>query len=134
MRAADALEKASRELPAILKPYKAPLLGLLADAAQKELRWHLAAIVPRLPLTAQECARAAAFLESWLIDSSSIVKTCALQGLADLTRQQPSLQPLVLDLLRTLSRSGTPARRARGRMLLKEMESEPRKQSTRERK
>jgi len=123
MRAADALEKATRGRPAILTPYKAPLLGLLAEATQKELRWHLAVILPRLQLKAQECARVAAILESWLQDSSSIVKTCALQGLADLTRRNASLQPHVLDLLRTLTRTGTPAMRARGRMLLKRMET-----------
>jgi hypothetical protein len=124
MRAADALEKASRDQPAILEPFKAALLGLLADATQKELRWHLAVIVPRLSLTAQECIRAAAILESWLEDSSSIVKTFAMQGLADLTRQRRSLQPAVLDMLRALSRSGTPAMRARGRMLLRKMEKD----------
>ncbi len=80
-------------------------------------------MIPRLELTALECRRVAETLQSWLEDSSSIVKTCALQGLADLTRQDPSLQPMVLDLLRIHSRSGTPAMRARGRMLLHRLET-----------
>jgi hypothetical protein len=62
-------------------------------------------------------------LLSYLEDRSSIVKTCALQGLADLTRQNASLLPEVVDLLNIHSRSGTPAMRARGRMLLKQLES-----------
>ncbi len=121
-RAANALEKASRDLPAMLAPYKQPLLGLMIEAERKELRWQLALMVPRLQLTAAECARAAGVLQGWLEDTSSIVKTFAMQGLADLARQDASLQPMVLDTLRTLSRSGTPAMRARGRILLKRLE------------
>ena len=122
MRAADALEKLSRNHPSLLSSWKAPLLGLLAQATQNKLRWSLAATIPRLKLTIPECRRVADTLQSWLEDASSIVKTCALQGLADLTRQDPSLQPVVLDLLRIHSRSGTPAMRARGRMLLRQLE------------
>jgi hypothetical protein len=122
-RAADALERVSYHLPSILKSWKAPLLGLLAEGTHKKLRWNLALIVPRLTLTIPECRRAAETLQSWLEDSSSIVKTCALQGLADLTRQVPSLLPSVLDLLRIHSRTGTAAMRARSRILLKRLES-----------
>jgi hypothetical protein len=122
MRAADALEKLSRNHPSLLSSWKAPLLGLLAQATENKLRWSLAATIPRLELTIPECRRVARTLQSWLEDASSIVKTCALQGLADLTSQDPSLQPVVLDLLRIHSRSGTPAMRARGRMLLRQLE------------
>ncbi len=94
----------------------------MIEAERKELRWQLALMVPRLQLTAAECARAAGVLQGWLEDTSSIVKTFAMQGLADLARQDASLQPMVLDTLRTLSRSGTPAMRARGRILLKRLE------------
>jgi hypothetical protein len=123
MRAADALEKLTRGYSSLLRPWKAPLLGLLTEATEKKLRWNLALMIARLELTAPECRRAAETLQSWLEDSSSIVKTCALQGLADLARQNPSLQPAVLDLLRIHSRSGTPAMRARSRILLKRLES-----------
>jgi len=121
-RAADALERASYHLPSILESWKAPLLGLLAEATYNKLRWNLALIVPRLALTVPECQRAAATLHTYLEDKSSIVKTCSMQGLAGLTRQDASLRPMVLDLLRVLSRSGTPAMRARGRILLRQLE------------
>ena len=122
MRAADATEKISREQAALLQPYKAALLGLLAEATQQELRWHLALIVPRLHLTCSECQRAAGLLQTYLEDRSSIVKTFALQGLSDLIQQDASLQPMVLDLLRSAARTGTPAMRARSRILLKQQE------------
>jgi hypothetical protein len=124
MRAADALEKLSREAPGLLQPYRRQLLGLLAETDQKEMRWHLAVMVPRLRLTVSECQRAADLLRSYLEDKSSIVRTFAMQGLAELTPQCGGLRPMVLDLLRLCSRTGTPAMRARGRILLRRMEQE----------
>jgi HEAT repeat protein len=121
-RAADALERISYHQPALAAPWKDSLLGLLAEAEQKKLRWNLALIVPRLTLTIVECQRAASILRTYLEDKSSIVKTCAMQGLAELTRQDPLLLPETLDLLRILTRTGTPAMRARGRILLKRLE------------
>jgi hypothetical protein len=117
-RAVHALEHVTREDqpgPAVtLNSWKTSLLGLLAEVTENKLRWHLALIVPRIALTFPECRRAAEVLQSWLDDpSSSIVKTMSLQGLADLARQQSSLLPMVLDLLRIHSRGGTPAMRAR---------------------
>jgi hypothetical protein len=67
--------------------------------------------------------RAAEILRLYLADRSSIVKTFAMQGLADLISQDASLRPMVLGLLRSLSRTGTPAMRARGRILLRRLES-----------
>ncbi len=122
-RAADALERASYHRPTLAAPWKDSLLGLLAEAGQNKLRWNLALIVPRLQLTPPECRRAAATLRTYLDDKSSIVKTCAMQGLAELTRHDPSLLPEILDLLRILARSGTPAMRARGRILLAKLEA-----------
>lgn len=121
-RAADALERMTSKQSAILSRWKDSLLGLLAEAQLKKVRWNLALIVPRLKLTPAECRRAADVLNTWLDDPSSIVKTLALQGLADLIRQEPSLSPSVVDLLRLYGRAGTPAMRARSRILLKKLE------------
>ena len=116
-RAAHALERVTRDAMPVFGPildsWKTSLLGLLPQATENKLRWHLA----------QECRRTAAALRSWLQDGSSIVKTMAMQGLVDLTHQDASLLPEVLDLLRILSRSGTPAMRARGRLLLIKLEA-----------
>jgi hypothetical protein len=121
MRAADAAEKISRGQAVLLQRYKAPLLELLAETTQPEMRWHLAVMVPRLKLTRAECRSVAEALQRYLEDRSSIVKTFAMQGLSDLTRQNASLRPIVLDLLRSLTRTGTPAMRARGRILLDQL-------------
>lgn len=118
MRAADAAEKVSREHPELLQAYKAELLSLMAEANQQELRWHLAAMVPRLDLNATERQRAAALFEEYLEDRSSIVKTVALQGLADLARNNSVMRLSVIERLREAGRSGSPAMRARSRKLL----------------
>jgi hypothetical protein len=126
-RAAHALELITRDGQpgpiAQLNSVKTSLLGLLPEAQENKLRWHLALIVPRLALGPTECARAAHALKGWLEDrSSSIVKTMALQGLVDLTRQNHASLPAVLDLLRIYGRSGTAAMRARSRLLLEQLE------------
>jgi hypothetical protein len=122
-RAADALERASSRRPEILASWKEALLDRMLDAGENKLRWNLALTIFRTPLSKAETERAAAVLRSWLDDKSSIVRTCAMHGLAGLTRWNPSMLPEVLDMLRVLSRSGTPAMRARGRILLKRMEA-----------
>ena len=48
MRAADALEKATRARPDWLTVFKNTLLRLATESEQQEVRWHLAQILPRL--------------------------------------------------------------------------------------
>jgi hypothetical protein len=121
MRAADAAEKVSARKPRLLDPYKAELLGLLAETGQIELRWHLALMVPRLSLTRAERLRSTEEFRRYLEDSSSIVKTFAIQALADLAKDEQSLLPEVRELLEQAARTGTPAMRARARKLLKKL-------------
>lgn len=127
-RAADALERITRDRPHQAQRWRESLIGLLAETTEKKVRWNLALTLPRLKLTVPECRRIAQVLNTWLDDPSSIVKTTALHGMADLTRQDPDSLPDVLDLLRMAARSGTPAMRARSRILLKAIECDRRKQ------
>lgn len=122
MRAADATEKVTREHRELLDPYKKELLGLMAETRQQELRWHLAVMIPRLELNAKERQSAVNSLTGYLEDRSSIVKTFALQGLADLAEDNPEPRGRVIDILRAASRNGTPAMRARSRKLLLRLE------------
>ena len=119
MRAADAAEKVSAKKPRLLDRHKRELLGLLAEAEQIELRWHLAAMIPRLRLTPAERQRAATVLERYLYDRSSIVKTFALQALSNLSQKDAVLRPKAKQLLEEALHFGTPAMRARARRLLK---------------
>jgi hypothetical protein len=123
MRAADAAEKVTVKRPELLRPHKRELLGLLAEAEQIELRWHLAAMVTRLELSAAERLRAAAALQRYLEDRSSIVKTFAMHGLVDLARHDPALRETAKQTLEEALRTGTPAMKARARKLLKGLQN-----------
>jgi len=118
MRAADAAEKASRQRPDLLQPHKKKLFTLAELEDQKEVRWHLAQMLPRIHLRGRERLRAVSIFCQYLGDKSSIVKTFAMQALADLAEQDGSLQPDVLLLLKRLTVEGTPAMRARGKRLI----------------
>lgn len=119
MRAADAAEKASVKRPGLLEPFKAELLGLAEEAAEAELRWHLAGMLPRLSLSSAERERARCALRRYLGDRSSIVRTFALQAMAELAEGDAASTAEAIDLLERASRNGTPAMKARSRKLLK---------------
>lgn len=118
MRAADAAEKISLKRPDLLTPFKPQLLRLLDEVGEQELRWHLAQMVPRLRLTQKQRFRAASAFRRYLKDRSSIVRTSALQGLADIAAQDESLVPEIKTLLQYTVTSGTAAMKARSRKLL----------------
>jgi hypothetical protein len=118
MRAADALEKITVRRPEFLRPHKKALFEISGRTRQQEVRWHMALLFPRMTLRARERAVAVDILFDYLRDKSSIVKTCAMQGLAGLAAQDAALKKKVLPLLKELTDVGTPAMRARGRKLL----------------
>jgi uncharacterized protein (DUF2164 family) len=123
MRAADAAEKVSLQQPDLLRPFRAALLRLLDEASEQELRWHLAQMVPRLPLTKKERDRVASTFRRYLHDRSSIVKTCALQALVDIAAKDEFLIPETKTLLQDSVRNGTAAMKARARKLLCQLEA-----------
>ena len=118
MRAADAVEKATRKHPELLRPFKSKILRQVAAIEQQEVRWHVALMLPRLQLTSTELDLAVSILFDYLADKSSIEKTCAMQGLADLALQHRRLSNRVIPLIESLTADGSAAMRARGRKLL----------------
>jgi hypothetical protein len=122
MRAADAVEKLTRKHRELLQPFKNELLGLMTRTQEQELRWHLAAMVPRLKLNSKERKASITSFNGYLKDRSSIVKTFALQGLAELSQDEPGMRPRVIETLREAARNGTPAMKARSRKLLLQLE------------
>jgi len=121
MRAADAVEKVSLHKPNLLEPFKAKILQMLDEATQQELRWHLAQIIPRLRLSKKDRTRAVSALRLYLDDQSSIVKTFAMQAMADIANTNEKLVPEIRELLTSLTKQGTAAMRARGRKLLRHL-------------
>lgn len=123
MRCADAAEKLSARHPEWLLPFRALLLQRLAADRQQELRWHVAPMLLRLPLTAAEEDRAYAILVDYTADPSRIVRTEAMQALADLARRSPRFGDPVRRRLIDLTTHGTPAMQARGRRLLARLDA-----------
>jgi hypothetical protein len=121
MRAADAVEKITAQQPDYLQPYKSQLIEQVARINQQEVRWHVAQLLPRLALTSAEIAQAVEILLTYLDDPSKIVKTFAMQALADLAEQDTSLRPKVISVLTELTQMGSPAMQSRGRKLLRRL-------------
>lgn len=120
MRASDVIEKLSLHNPEWLEPHKPELLGSAFETHEQEVRWHLAAILPRLKLSPSEHGRVLKILETYLTDKSSIVKTFAMQGLWDISRHDAALRESAVATIQDLTRTGTAAMRARGRKLMGE--------------
>jgi HEAT repeat protein len=121
MRAADAIEKITKQRPRLLDPFRKNFLAIAGSSSQQEIRWHAALILPRLNLNAAQRATAVDILFDYLRDKSSIVKTFAMQALADLAATDPRLKSQIKPLLEELTQVGTPAMRARGRKILRNL-------------
>lgn len=123
MRAADAAEKLTVKNPQLLQPFKRRLINLAAQAEQQELRWHLAQMLPRLELSDKDRKSVATILRGYLKDKSRIVKTFAMQSLADLALQDSRLLASVTRRISAIMRKGSPAMKSRGRKLLLQLKT-----------
>ncbi|HET9824233.1 MAG TPA: hypothetical protein VFP87_02800 [Chitinophagaceae bacterium] len=65
MRAADAIEKITRDTPSYLHTYKNEIVGLCHETIHKELKWHLALLIPWLCLNHSELLDMWKILERW---------------------------------------------------------------------
>jgi hypothetical protein len=122
LRAADAVEKITRRRPDLLQGLESRVLTEVAAIDQQEVRWHVAQLLPRLALTPPQRAQAITILRGFLDDDSRIVRTFAMQAVADLAEHDEEMRSWVLPLLAELTRTGTPAMRSRGRKLLARLE------------
>jgi hypothetical protein len=118
MRCADAIEKITGEHPEYLRPYKNRLLQEAVKIDQQEVRWHVAQLFSRLKLTPKERRATVEILRNYLNDKSRIVKTFVMQALADIAAQDTGLRPAIIKQLKSLTRTGSPAMKARGKKLL----------------
>ncbi len=129
MRAADAVEKVTAQRPDYLQPFKTKLLREVANSRQQEVRWHVAQMLPRLALSRLERELAVQTLLDYLGDGSSIVKTFAMQALADLAEREVSLRDRVIEVMEKSTREGTPAMKSRGQKLLRRLKGAEAKSS-----
>jgi len=125
MRAADALEKATRRSPSLLAPYKSDFLNLLATATQQEICWHLAQMAPRLDLTTTEKELVVSTLKKYLQHKSKIVRVSALDALATISLKEKTIRDEVISIIKEQIASGIPSLVARGNKLLRRLDATP---------
>lgn len=119
MRTADAVEKITAYHPDFLSKYDVEILSLCRIAVNKELKWHLAQLLPRLNLDNDQMTEASSILHRWIADkrNSRIVRVNALQSLFDLADNKKALLPF----LTQLEEEGVPSITARIKQLRKQI-------------
>lgn len=124
MRAADAIEKLTVGRPVYLKSHQAQILDLCKTASNKELKWHLALLLPRLSLSSAQFGRAWHTLTDWAKDkaNSRIVRVNAIQGLFELSGQNPKLSSDLNHTLLQVEQEQVPSINARVRLIRKLLE------------
>jgi hypothetical protein len=119
-RSAEAADKASAANPALLEAHKADLLGRLAQIEQREIRWHVAQMLPRLRLEDDERERAVALVVGWLEgrDGGAMAVAGGFESLAVLADDDPRLVETIKPVLERHANDGPSAIRARARSVL----------------
>ena len=121
MRAIDAVEKITLRHSDWLLPHKQQLLEALRTAGHKELKWHIAQLITRLPLDDSEVTHVWHILEYWALNpnESKIVRVNSLQGMSELAQTFPRLRKDFLKILNTMSHVAIPSIQARLRRIRK---------------
>lgn len=119
MRAADAIEKITIKYPEYLKKHKKELLTLLSTAVNKEMKWHLCQLIPRLPLSVKELTDCLQTLTQWASEKreSKIVRVNALQALFNLQQKNPDSKIKLQAMVTRLEKENIPSIRARLRKI-----------------
>jgi len=123
MRAYDAVEKITLDHPEWLKPYKKLFLNRIVTSDQKEVKWHIAQILPRFTLTKNEREKVFSLMLTYLDDDSRIVKTFAMQALTDIAMQDIAYIDKVRTIVKKSMKNGAPSQISRGKKLLLTLES-----------
>ena len=127
MRAADAIEKITFDQERYLAPHKKAMLVLFYSPQPIEVKWHLALLVPRLPLTNMEVEKAWAQLSQWALnkEESRIVRVNAIQALSLLVSRYHNYLHFFKELLQAIEKENVPSISARIRKLRKTMDLYP---------
>ncbi|HZX58393.1 MAG TPA: hypothetical protein VFE54_06695 [Mucilaginibacter sp.] len=115
MRAADAMEKVTIDHPEYLSGHSKEIINLSEDAENKELKWHLALLIPRFHLDGKEFEEAWGLLVKWAKDktNSRTVRVNAIQGLFELARQNNGLLQNLKVILSKIKTEDIPSLNAR---------------------
>jgi hypothetical protein len=114
-------EKVSVVHPDWLQPHQRALVSFAELVQEKEVRWHMAQMLPRLKLSAARRRAVIALLFKYLDDGSAIVKTFSMQALFDMSESDAALRARVLPVIEAALEAGSGAMRSRARKLLAQL-------------
>ena len=122
-RAADVARRITDNDPAPLQRYADELAGLLESLPvdESQTRWHLALVVSRVAHTQAQRLRAARIMSLLAEDESNALRCAAMEGMATLALNEPSLRDEAEALVEQFLWNGTPAMKARARHMQKRL-------------
>jgi hypothetical protein len=123
MRAADLIEKITRDYPHYLLSHQDDLRTLRNRPMHKELQWHIALLLPRIKYESKEFAEVWSLLKTWAADPlhSRIVRVNALQALYELSLSDSVLLKKLKEILVQLEAENLPSINARIRQFRRKM-------------
>lgn len=121
MRAIDTLEKITRQSGEHLTSHESELIKYARSASNKEIKWHLAQLFPRLKLNSSQLQAAVLLLNYWISNpnESKIVRANALEAMSEMCRSSNNkrLKVIIRKALRKAERSQIPSIAARARKI-----------------
>jgi hypothetical protein len=123
-RAADVARRITEHDPTPLHPYADELAGLLAEIPLEEsrTRWHLGLVVPRTAHTRDQRLRAAQLAQLLINEESNVVRCSAIEGIALLAIEEPSLRNIAEEMIANALVTGTLAMKSRARHAKKQLD------------
>jgi hypothetical protein len=111
MRAAGTVEKITVKNPLLLAKYKQKILAFAPKAVNREIKWHMAQLIPRLCLNISELQFAWDLLVKWAADktNSNSVRVNAIQGLNNLVKLNPAYTGIFIHLLAEIEKQNVPS-------------------------
>lgn len=120
LRISDTIQKVQENDPSLLKPYAKRVFTIFAEYEQKEVRWHMAQILPLLDLNQNQLRKAMQIWQSDFYNSrSSIQRAFSLQAVYDIASMKSEYMPLLDELLKHALSNGSPAMKSRATLLQK---------------
>jgi hypothetical protein len=115
MRAIDAIEKITIINPQYLTNHTNEIIELCEMAKNKELKWHLALLMPRLNLKNMAFENAWDTLTVWAQDknNSRIVRVNSIQGLYEMTMPQSNTEKDFWQIVDEIEKENIPSINAR---------------------
>jgi len=121
MRAVDLLEKLARSRPQWVEPHKGLFIGPLADSDKWEIRLQVVRALPLFRWEEGDRARAVGILRRDIGHAQTFVRAWAADSLSRFALDDPTLMPIVLDVLDGFETSGSKALATRARNIRKRL-------------